>query len=374
ENAYKRIPSLGVPVIPGSHPLIVENLVIFRTLEGISAYHLPTGQKAWESRSDVSLVGVFQNQANNDPETISYLATYRDHAPNILVENTLLGTLGADSELVYSVEDTAVPPNVQVHGVPWRGGWNRNPQMGNRQGDFASCNHLIAYELEGGRIAWSIGTRQPDQPFTDMFFLGPPLPLGGKLYVLAEVNAEIKLLCLQNIKTPKPNLPEEFDYAVELVWAQPLGVVDRKLVEDPVRRTQAAMLSYSDGILVCPTNAGTVLGVDLLTRTLVWAFNFQNEPVNTDSNSADRVPQFRILNRQQRGVESITRGAQWSYSAPVIANGTVLLALPDGNALHAIHLRDGNVNWSNPRVDLSKDALPPDYYLAGTFEDVALLV
>lgn len=373
ENASKKLASMGIPVIQGFHPLIVRDLVVYRTVEGIAAINLKTGALEWESKSDVSFAAALRAQNNADPETHSYLSTYRESASSLIIENTLLGTLSADNDFVYSVEDTAIPPNVQTSGVTWRGNFNRNPQMGSRQGDYSSCNHLIAYHIDGGRVAWSIGTPKPNQPFSEMYFLGPPLPLGDKLYVLAEVGAEIKLLCLQNTKTPKANSPDEFDYLAELVWSQPLGVVDRKLLEDPVRRSQAATLAYSDGILVCPTNAGAVIGVDLLTRTLVWAFNYQNETVVTDSNEIDRVPNFRVLGRMPRGVEAPTRGSQWSYSAPVIAQGKVLLAPPDGDALHVINLRDGTLAWSASRVDTSKDPLPPDSYLGGVFDNAVIL-
>ena len=39
---------------------------------------------------------------------------------------------------------------------------------------------------------------------------------------------------------------------------------------------QAAHLAYADGILVCPTNAGVVLGVDLLSHSLVWAHSYRD--------------------------------------------------------------------------------------------------
>ncbi|HQR07355.1 MAG TPA: PQQ-binding-like beta-propeller repeat protein [Gemmatales bacterium] len=374
DQASKKLFSMGIPVIPGGHPLIVHDLVIFRALDGLQAYDLKTGTPRWKSESAASLVSALKN--NGDPESATYLASYRETAPAILVENTLLGTLSADQELVYAVEDLALPPNVQNYGVPWGRNFNRGgSQLGSSIGDFGSCNHLIAYDLEGGRAVWSIGTRLPDQPFTDMYFLGPPLPLGDKLYVLAEVNSEIKLLCLQNRRTLKTGSTQgdDYEYGVDLVWSQPLGVVDRKISEDPVRRSQAAILSYSDGILVCPTNAGSVIGVDLLTRSLVWAYSYQNEVVNTDT---DQIGiQFRVRGRMPEQAVGLNKGSQWAYTAPVVSQGKVLLAPSDGTALHCINLRDGTLAWTLNRIDVAnKDPLPPDYYLAGAFDDKVILI
>ena len=51
---------------------------------------------------------------------------------------------------------------------------------------------------------------------------------------------------------------------------QPLGTAKEKLLADYGRRINATHIAYGEGILVCPTNAGVILGVDLLTHSLLW--------------------------------------------------------------------------------------------------------
>src|SRR5947209_18306903 len=133
-------------------------------------------------------------------------------------------------------------------------------------------NTLSAVELEYGRVVWQIGGRKlgakppelfpngmpgtvrppgpgapaekpkrppPPKPFVppalpvakqefvnacdellDTYFLGPPLPLNGLLYVLAENAGEIQLLCINPSKLQKSkNNPIED--GPELVWRQP---------------------------------------------------------------------------------------------------------------------------------------------------------
>ena len=46
---------------------------------------------------------------------------------------------------------------------------------------------------------------------------------------------------------------------------------------DVIRRTWAAHLAYGEGILVCPTNAGAVFGVNLLENSLVWAYPYRDK-------------------------------------------------------------------------------------------------
>ena len=45
------------------------------------------------------------------------------------------------------------------------------------------------------------------------------------------------------------------------------------------RRTQATHLAFGEGILVIPTNAGAVFGVDLLSNSLVWAYPYRERDV-----------------------------------------------------------------------------------------------
>jgi len=380
EDAAKKLKNLGVPIIPGAHPLVVRHLAIFRALDGLHAFNLKSGQVEWFSTSDASLAAMAASSGPmGDPEMMNLAISYKDTAPIVLTENTLLGTLSSDGELVYAVEDLALP-RMNTNGIMWRGGFGNGgglPQIGNKLADYNGCNHLTAYDIEGGRAVWSIGTRVPEQPFSDTYFLGPPLPIGEKLYVLGETHGEIKLFCLTNRRTPKPGALGEYQYSVDLVWAQPLGIVSQQpITEDPVRRTQAATLSYSDGILVCPTNAGAVIGVDLLTRSLVWAYNYQTESLLNDPEQQNIIMIRRLGGRVpgSSDTSSTANTTQWSYSAPVISGGKVYLAPPDGKALHAINLRDGSLAWTVNRVETGKDAPPPDQYLAGVFDGKVLLV
>ena len=80
----------------------------------------------------------------------------------------------------------------------------------------------------------------------------------GCLYVLAEQKEEVRLLALD---------PATGD----LWWSQQLSAVEQSLVQDPLRRHMGVSPSYADGILVCPTSTGALVGVDLANHSLLWA-------------------------------------------------------------------------------------------------------
>ena len=191
--------------------------------------------------------------------------------------------------------------------------------------------------------------------FQDSFFLGPPLPLAGKLYVLLEKNTELRLVCLD----PSKLVSYEFmnkdgkmvpDQCPELVWQQSLGTANERLPTYSLRRLNASNLAYADGILVCPTNAGVILGVDLLSHSLVWAHSYRDgvQPVQDDMPMMFRGGRFRGGFPNNGGSLSPER---WRPSAPIIQDGKVVFTAYDGGEAHCLNLRTaGSYGTSSART------------------------
>src|SRR5262249_22465291 len=224
-------------------------------------------------------------------------------------------------------------------------------------------NCLYAFELSTGKIKWrwgvplsELGKRDPNDPFADSHFLGVPISVGGKLYVLNEKNngqaqgdSELRLVCLD------PNTGNV------LGPIQSIGNVlqQHRFTHDASRRLNAVHLAYGEGILVCPTNAGEILGVDLMSRTLAWAFPYREKPPNP----AAFPKQFE---NQPQGAIALSY-ANWKVSPPVIVDGKVVFTAPDSSAVHCINLRDGTEVWSAPQND-------SDVFLAGVFGEKVVIV
>ena len=133
----------------------------------------------------------------------------------------------------------------------------------------------------------------------------------------------------------------------KLLAMQTLVTTRDKLEQDIGRRSQAAHLAFGEGILVCPTNAGALLGVDLLTNSLVWAYMYRDKAEGTDvnqGNGAQPLPgRIRIgINR----VQNPNQNNQWKVTAPIILDGKVIFTAPDARAVHCVNLRDGTKIWS----------------------------
>ena len=83
----------------------------------------------------------------------------------------------------------------------------------------------------------------------------------GRLYELAEVSGEIRLLALE-AATGK------------VLWSQQIALVEQDVLRDPARRWTAVSPSYADGILVCPTANGAIVAIELATRSLLWGYQY----------------------------------------------------------------------------------------------------
>ncbi len=361
DNAVQQLHGRGQPVLPGAVPLAAAGKVLFRTQKGLHAVDTKTGQLAWEK----DLYFGFDNEAGSYENVSQWVSSYLPAYPGVLVENSTLGNLSSDGQRVYAVEDLAVPPfpNPYYNNPNIAIGFrvvqpNNLPSNAPQVAKAVRHNKLIAVNLATGKLDWLAGGVADDAkpgPLDDAYFLGPPLPLGGRLYSLIEKDSELRLVCLD---------PQRGD----LVWTQPLIHYKKTLQVDAARRTWSAPLAYDQGILVCPSNAGAVVGVDLLTHTLVWAYPYLEEPKAAEIPPPQPGKMIRRVPIRRPGVITPPNlNATWKYAGPLLADGKVILAAPDASTLQCLSLSDGALLWKVQR-------LTDDHYVAGIHQDKLVIV
>lgn len=363
EQIISNIHALGnVPVLPGSFPIATGGKMIYRTYTGVTAVNLepvkeddgtisPIGSVFWKTTEFEGPLGVVLSKPEMRATLESWLNMYTNPAAfqSIIYENTLVGTLSSDGRHVFAVDDLAVPvpPNI-ISSYIWQ--QNQIPDAVRRA---VLANSLNAYELQTGKGLWRLGG--PDfakaGEFADSHFLGAPLPVGDKIYVLNEKNTgELCLVCLD----PKTGSV--------LGPIQVLGTVDQnaRIIRDPIRRTNAVQLAYGEGILVCPTNAGEILGVDLMSRTLAWAYSYREKPPHDQPLN----PIHPII---RPGMPLPLSPATWKWAPPAIADGKVVFTAPDAHSIHCINLRDGMFVWKKRQDE-------GDLFFAGIHDGKVLIV
>lgn len=327
---------------PSWQPIKVGSQLLIRTTERLMAIDFETGKFVWEypwsngpTSEDDKAVRVEQLGNIDEAEQLLVQKIWNDLP---------YGRVTSDGKRVYLLEDLGAIESVSFSqfGMPV----NRT----NRPADNSS-NTLVALELSSeGKLVWMRGREgiEPDQKsLSDAFFLGPPLPLEDKLYQMAELTGDIYLICLQA------------ETGTELWRQQILGNDGGRVASDPMRRIAGAMPAASNGILVCPTGAGAVVAVDLVSQSLLWGHKL---PTNDANN-----PYLRNRSRYSSKPNQLQLMNRWLDGTPTISGATVLVTPVESDRLYAFDLLTGTPQWS--------PILRNDFrYLAGCREDQFFLV
>jgi outer membrane protein assembly factor BamB/tetratricopeptide (TPR) repeat protein len=362
----------GTPILPGFFPIAVSGRVIFRTYFGISSFTLheikdsdgevlaKAGELDWRTDFDGSLGNLLNSRTKDQiPSTINNWLTFAQQGQfgpgflNMLYENSMVGTLTTDHRLVYAVDDLAVPaPRHFMQMMQYQPNQVPPPLL-----RLVKGNTLRAYDLSTGKLTWEQGLTSKHEEFKNGLFLGPPLPVGGKLYALFEHSdsGDLELVALNPADGTLLGQPQQ------------LGTVEdnAKVIYDLSRRIHAVHLSYGEGFLVVPTHAGEILGVDLLSRTLAWAYPYREKSSGQDPMIGAFPPGMIIRPGMMPLTNSIT--GNWYNTPPVIVEGKVVFTAPDANSVHCINLRDGIQVWKRPQAD-------GDLYLGGVYDGKVVVV
>ena len=316
--------------IPTMHPLVVDDLVIFRTLANLQAVNVSTGKIAWEtSRLDRPLLELASDpgvQRRNGGVARSELDSYLTQ--RLWLDSTF-GQISSDGTRVYAIEEL---------------GYRGSQFLPDSHPSAATdTNRLVAYDITAdGQIAWQVGGRSGQGNLPGHFFLGPPLPLGSELFCLAESGGEISLIVLRADDG-------------SLQWRQTLVQSHRSVAASGVRRFAGISPAREGGVLVCPTAAGAVVALDLSRRMLLWGYQYPQK--RSEIAYSREALNFGLQGgRQGILVEDQSDGLadggdRWIDSTPTIAGRNVLLTPRDSDELHCLDLWDGQVRWTIPRVN-----------------------
>ena len=353
----------SIAVFSGLHPLVVGDVVLMRTTSNVLAVDFHTGKRLWPTRTEE------EESANPSPNVFNRRLWMRGNMGQPaqygqrIWDDATYGTLSSDGSRVFVIE--GLPLGVTG---PYGGGFMFGGGGGNDPSSRGITNKLVAYDIfgdgkpgDGGKVVWELGGPE-DLKQSDTFFLGPPLPLRGQLYVMAEINGEIRLLALDGATGKE-------------LWSQQLALVESNITQDPVRRLAGVSPSYGDGVLICPTGSGNVVAVDLATRSFRWGYVYSHleEPAAGQPFMGRRMRG----NPFQNGFNNLNGPVpRWLDGTAIIANGRVLLTPAEADSLYCLNLADGTAAWApQPRVVSGEHGERVEhYYLGCVHKGVVLLV
>jgi outer membrane protein assembly factor BamB len=295
-------------VLPKLELRTVDNTVISRSNDSaLVGIDLDSGMLTWRRSSAGGVAPLKRLAWESGDKTLSNELLGR------VWGSTAFGRISSDSQRCYQVVQT--PGEAEV-----------------ARGMVAETNN----RLEGisisrqGAIVWSIGGEDGDEPeLATAYFLGPPLPYGGQLYCLVEINGEVELVVLD---------PE----TGRLQWRQQLATVPAVSVKsDRSRQAHSLTPSISDGVVVCPTGIGGIVAVDLLTRSLRWGTLYQ---VVGQGRGGMGFPGGVF-----GGLDYDPMQSRWYDEALMIDSGVVVVTPPESDILLCFDLLSGELIHSRKR-------------------------
>lgn len=345
-----------VAALPSMQPLAVGDVVLMRTATNLLAVNFETGKLVWTARSiaDRSLEQL--GGSGRGPSQFGGPSPLQSGLDQRMWDDAIFGNITSDGQQVFLVEDLPLSGGA-TNQFPGQVGFARPAVFmpnGRRvaAGLPRSTNRLTARELKTeGKLKWEVGGNSgEDEPkLAGAFFLGPPLPLLGRLYALAEMKGqEIRLVAL-SAKTG------------HLDWSQQLAMVEQGVLQDGYRRSAGAMPSFADGVLVCPTSAGALVAIDLTNRSLLWGYQYPR-----DQRGQPGMGRFALQGNFVIGGADRHGNDHWVDATVTIAEGSVLATPVEDDTLYCLQLLDGKLRWKLPREN--------NLYVGCVYQGNALLV
>jgi outer membrane protein assembly factor BamB len=333
--------------LPASQPILVDHLALVRLPTRLVAVDVWTGRQRWEypPGGDPAVQQIQGQRIMPGGVVLRTQSPQAQLSRQRIFEDAPYGQVVVHASRLFLLDDLGLPaftlPVLPVAVAPGAARPSSPPQQ----------NRLIALDLrKEGKILWSVGgTSGEDEPaLAGAFFLGPPLPVEGRLYVLLEQAGVIRLVALD-------------ENTGQLVWSLPIAAPERPIGEDSLRRLAGAMPSYADGVLVCPTSAGAVVAVDPWTRSVLWAYEI---PLAESYLGNRRIQLLRALGAIQSPQQDQEHFSM--DSTATLADGYVLVAPVESDHLFCMELQTGRLCWQRKLEDFR--------FVAAVAEEVVLAV
>lgn len=312
----QRVPCAGANVA-----VVHDGCLLVKDYSSVTARDVLTGELLWqfplEGAIDEVLGRIPASASTTDP-----YATAVQLFDDEFVANSVLGTLTCDSRHVYLID--ALPPGAESGA--------------DHPAADLLANRLVALHLRddgAGTLAWEFPPASRSRAdHRGWFLLGPPTPAREALFVMEERDDEIHLLALDAVTGA-------------LRWDQPVSLVDRSIDECARRRRIACSPVVADGIVLCPTQLGTLAAVDALCGRLLWAYSYSD---------------FSGPSQPWRGARTneTTYGRPDFANQPLVARGRVISMTPQTADVHCIDLLTGRRVWKQPREEALSAMLAGD--------------
>ncbi len=346
-----------LPIASANEAVIADNTLIVRDFAQVRAFDLASGEIRWTFRCAASLATAAARHLGQQGNKTRAGELDFDA---VFSGNPVFGRLTTDGNRLFLLDRTA-PPATDLHQQSVNEGRttykstsarSRGPNrlvalpVKPRPNARGSASETATVTATGAATAneplWSRGAESslPNDHLAAHVFLGRPLCVDDRVFVLAEGEQQISLLALEAATG-------------RTLWMQGVALLNQSAAADSLRARTACTPLYSEGIVACSTEVGVVVGVDALTGRLQWVYDHLDEEQRANS-------------------------GRWAFSngrktdrLPLPSHSYVrcgcLFHLPRRSAyVHCIDLKTGTGLWTKPRLG--------SYAIGGVTDTMVLLL
>ncbi|NQV25313.1 MAG: PQQ-binding-like beta-propeller repeat protein [Rhodopirellula sp.] len=335
DRTYDELAETGVAVFP----IIAQEKLIVRDLQGIRGCDPETGRILWRFNATLSVPGFVNELRLTDPgRSVSLIET-------AWVENSAQGIITSDDRRVFAIDWLKFRAQDLPGGVQSIQASNRlvcleipsQPISEQHLGDSNNDETTVVEPL------WSVGGSADDGVLVDQIFLGAPRPVDDALFVITESRRDREL-----------NLVKLEAATGRVVWVQKIGLVQQSGINatERARTLPMALPAFSDGLVICQPDAEIIVAVDASQGELKWIYTYGRDGL--------------MGGRSRRSFNVSGGGFRGLPSTPLIHRQSVFCLPQHSEEIHRLDLSTGRRIWKVDRQD--------DAYLAAVTDRIVACV
>lgn len=299
----------GFHSLPAAVPCIAGEVLLLRAYASLQAFELRSGTPLWDCPALLAT-------ADSDREKRSIdNPGFRDFKGQelfrYLAQNQVTGSCVADRQYAYFIGERFIT-------FP--------EQMEAQSGSGRLRNQILACKLTDGSVNWQTGL---SPTLAEVYFLSQPILQGGRLYVIGEIESQLKLFVLRCADG-------------ELEWQLSLAALKHDLQLHPSRRYRQLAVHWQDGRLICATGAGCVLSLNVVTRNYEWAYRYRGR---------EMIPRTAARMGPFGDPSKVVPHTGWQRIGIARDARHVYFVSPESDSLQALDSHTGELRWELPRQD-----------------------
>jgi outer membrane protein assembly factor BamB len=294
-----------LPTATANEALVTGDLLVVRDFAGLRAMDIHSGELRWRRGGCGGLAIV---AADHERRGSASPPSFQTHHAGLGPQ----GQLVSDGQRVYALED--LPAGDRPAGPA------------DHEEASAKGNRLVALPVHPQNSQVEPDWMHPgpgDEALTGHCFLGPPVAVDGRLFVLCEFKMRLECIALAAGDG-------------RILWRQPIALASTPVTSDTSRMRIGCSPVYTASTVVCPTEVGVLVGVDPLTGSLRWVYDHIDED--------QRHSAGRWSSSTQRNL-----GSCELPSRTLVQEGRIVHLPFRSELVHCVDAATGTAVWTAPR-------------------------